>query len=301
MRTQVGIVGAGPAGLLLGHLLARDGIESVVLEARSRAVRRAARARRRARAGHGRPAQGCRASASGCEREGLVHEGIELRFDGVGHRIDLAELTGGATITVYGQQKVVKDLIDARLAAGGALLFEVEDVTVAGIDTDAPGVRFRHDGAEQRAALRRGRRLRRLPRRLPRGDPRRRRGRLRARVPVRLAGHPGRGRRPRRRSSSTATTSAASHCTACARRSSAASTCSATPDEELAAWPDERIWEELHTRFATRRRLDAERGRRSSRSGSRRCAACVIEPMQHGRLFLAGDAAHIVPPPAPRA
>ena len=134
------------------------------------------------------------------EREGLVHEGLELRFDGERPPHPPGRAHRRRAITVYGQQEVVNDLIDARLAAGGALLFEVERRQRRRLDADAPRIRFRHDGAEQRAALRRRRRLRRLPRRQPRRRSRRRGERLRARVPVRLAGHPGRGRRPRPRS-----------------------------------------------------------------------------------------------------
>ena len=133
MDTQVGIVGAGPAGLLLAHLLARQGIESVVLEARDRGYVEA-----RVRAGVLEQTTVDLLDEAGVadrlHREGLVHEGLELRFDGRGHRIDLSELTGGRAITVYGQQEVVKDLIAARLEAGGELRFEVEDVTLHGLD-----------------------------------------------------------------------------------------------------------------------------------------------------------------------
>src|SRR6266545_1488194 len=119
-RTQVGIVGAGPAGLVLSHLLAREGIESVVLEDRSREY-----VEKRVRAGV--LEQGL---ADRLHREGLVHQGIELRFDGQGHRIPFDELAEGRAITIYGQQEVVKDLIAARLDADGPLLFEVDDVTL---------------------------------------------------------------------------------------------------------------------------------------------------------------------------
>ena len=117
METQVGIVGAGPAGLLLAHLLGRQGIDSVVVEIRDRAY-----LERRIRAGV--LEQGTTELLDACglgermRREGLVHHGIELRFGGGGHRIDFAALTGGRGITVYGQQEVVKDLLAAREAAG---------------------------------------------------------------------------------------------------------------------------------------------------------------------------------------
>ena len=143
--TQVGIVGAGPAGLLLSHLLHLSGIESVVLELRSREY-----CERRVRAGV--LEQGTVDLLTECgvgdrmRREGLVHRGIELRFGGRGHRIDFPTLTGGRAITVYGQQEVVKDLIAARLAAGGRILFEADDVSVHDIQTDRPYARFLHDG-----------------------------------------------------------------------------------------------------------------------------------------------------------
>src|SRR3954454_5427893 len=129
-RTQVAIVGAGPAGLLLGHLLGRQGIESVVIEARDREY-----VQQRVRAGvleQGTVELLVEAGVGKrLQREGLVHEGLELRFGGRAHRIDLSGLTGGRAITIYGQQEVVKDLIDARLAAGAPLYFEVADVRVS--------------------------------------------------------------------------------------------------------------------------------------------------------------------------
>src|SRR3954471_24707483 len=120
MRTQVAIIGAGPAGLMLGHLLQRAGVDSVVIEARSRDY-----VEHRVRAGvleHG-SVELLASSGVGerLAREGLVHRGIELRFDGRGHRIDFPSLAGGRTITVYGQQEVVKDLVAARLAHGAPL------------------------------------------------------------------------------------------------------------------------------------------------------------------------------------
>ncbi|MEA2324672.1 MAG: p-hydroxybenzoate 3-monooxygenase, partial [Solirubrobacteraceae bacterium] len=142
MRTQVGIVGAGPAGLLLSHLLHLEGIDSVVLESRSREY-----VEHRVRAGVLEQGTVELLTDVGLgdrvQREGLVHEGVELRFNGEGHRIDLSGLSGGRSITVYGQQEVVKDLIAARLRDGGKVLFEATDVALAGISSESPSISFR--------------------------------------------------------------------------------------------------------------------------------------------------------------
>jgi len=144
VRTQVAIVGAGPSGLLLGRLLQLEGVEAVVLEARSREY-----VEHRIRAGVFEQGIADLLVEAGVGermlREGIVHHGIELRFGGRGHRIPLSDLTGGRSITIYGQTEVVKDLIRARLEAGLPLLFEVEDVTVHDVETDSPAVHFRHE------------------------------------------------------------------------------------------------------------------------------------------------------------
>ena len=144
MRTQVAIVGAGPAGLLLAHLLQRQGIESVVIENRARDY-----VEHRVRAGVLEQGSVDLLNDSGVgtrlQREGLVHHGIELRFGGQGHRIDMTSLTGGRSITVYGQQEVVRDLIRARIDAGGEIMFGVSDVSVADFDSSAPKVMFDRD------------------------------------------------------------------------------------------------------------------------------------------------------------
>src|SRR4051812_7834234 len=144
MRTQVGIVGAGPAGLTLSLLLARQGIDAVVLEARDRAY-----VEQRVRAGllEQNTVDLLRELevAERLDREGLVHGGIHLRFDGRTLDVPMAELTG-RHVTIYGQQEVVKDLIAARLASGGALHFEVADVAVHDLDGDRPRITYTHQG-----------------------------------------------------------------------------------------------------------------------------------------------------------
>src|SRR4029450_10413124 len=150
MRTQGGLAGAGPAGLLLSHLLHLEGIDSVVLELRSRDY-----VEQRVRAGV--LEQGTvelleqAGVAERLHRESMVHHGIDLRAGGRRHRVPLTELTG-RSITIYGQQEVVKDLIRTRLEAGGQVLFEVDDVRLEGIDGARPRIRFRHDGRDQELA-----------------------------------------------------------------------------------------------------------------------------------------------------
>jgi p-hydroxybenzoate 3-monooxygenase len=292
VRTQVAIVGAGPAGLLLGHLLHRAGLETVVLESRSRD-----HVERRVRAGvleQGTVDLLCECGVGErLRREGMVHEGIELRFEGGRHRIDLRELSGGRAITVYGQQEVVKDLIAARVSAGAPLLFEVEDVSLHGLDGDRPWVRFRHGGRWQelrsdavagcdgshgicRPSIPRG-----AVTAYVREHPFAWLGILAAVPPS--AAEIVYCRHPR---------GFALH----SMRSASLSRLylQVDTDEDLAAWPDDRIWAELRTRLAAegwtlREGPVVERGITPLRS-------LVVEPMRYGRLFLVGDAAHIVPP-----
>jgi p-hydroxybenzoate 3-monooxygenase len=293
MDTRVGIVGAGPAGLLLAHLLAREGIESVVLEARDRAYLEA-----RVRAGVLEQTTVDLLDEAGVadrlHREGLVHGGLELRFDGRGHRIDLADLTGGRAITVYGQQEVVKDLIAVRLDAGGELLFEVADVTVHGLQSERPSIRFVHEGSDHelrcdfiagcdgfhgvcRQAI--------PPETLSvyeREYPFAWLGILAEVAPSSeelIYCHHERG--------------FALHSMRSPQLTRLYLQCE--PDEELDAWPDERIWSELQTRLATDDGWTLREGPLVEK-GITPMRSFVVEPLRHGRLLLAGDAAHIVPP-----
>jgi p-hydroxybenzoate 3-monooxygenase len=293
MDTQVGIVGAGPAGLLLAHLLARQGIESVVLEARDREYVEA-----RVRAGVLEQTTVDLLDEAGVadrlHREGLVHEGLELRFDGRGHRIDLSDLTGGRAITVYGQQEVVKDLIAARLDAGGELLFDVEDVTLQGLESERPSLRFSHAGSEHelrcdviagcdgfhgvsREAIPEGT-LSVYEREYPFAWL----GILAEVTPSSeelIYCHHERG--------------FALHSMRSPQVTRLYLQCA--PDAEIDAWPDERIWAELQTRLATDDGWTLEEGPLLEK-GITPMRSFVVEPLRYGRLFLAGDAAHIVPP-----
>jgi p-hydroxybenzoate 3-monooxygenase len=293
MRTQVAIVGAGPAGLLLSHLLHLRGIESVVLEARSREY-----VEQRVRAGVLEQGTVDTLAASGVGermlREGLVHHGIELRFGGQGHRIAFEKLVPGRAITVYGQQEVVKDLIAARLAAGGQILFEVSDVVPRGFDGDHPSVSFAHGGSPQvleadfiggcdgfhgvcRDAIPAGV-LRFFDKEYPFGWL----GALAAVAP------------------SSEELIYSSNDRGFALHSMRSPTLSrfylqVAPDEDIAAWPDDRIWAELAARLETVPGWTLATGPVLEK-GITAMRSFVTEPMQYGRLFLAGDAAHIVPP-----
>jgi p-hydroxybenzoate 3-monooxygenase len=293
MDTQVGIVGAGPAGLLLAHLLAREGIESVVLEARDRAYVEA-----RVRAGVLEQTTVDLLDEAGVaerlHREGLVHEGLELRFDGRGHRIDFAELTGGRAITVYGQQEVVKDLIAARLDAGGELLFEVKDVTLHDLESERPSIRFRHEDSDEelrcdviagcdgfhgvcREAIPDG-----TVSIYEREYPFAWLGILAEVAPSSeelIYCHHERG--------------FALHSMRSPQLTRLYLQCE--PDEDLDAWPDERIWSELQTRLATDDGWTLREGPLVEK-GITPMRSFVVEPLRYRQLFLAGDAAHIVPP-----
>jgi p-hydroxybenzoate 3-monooxygenase len=293
MRTQVAIIGAGPAGLLLSHLLHLRGIESVVLEARSREY-----VEQRVRAGVLEQGTVDTLVSSGVGermlREGLVHHGIELRFGGQGHRIAFEKLVPGRAITVYGQQEVVKDLIAARLAAGGQILFEVSDVMLQGFDGTRPSVSFAHRGEPQvleadfiagcdgfhgicRDAIPAGV-LQFFDKEYPFGWL----GVLAAVAPSSdelIYSSNDRG--------------FALHC----MRSPTLSRfyLQVAPDEDIAAWPGDRIWAELAARLETVPGWTLATGPVLEK-GITAMRSFVAEPMQYGRLFLAGDAAHIVPP-----
>ena len=290
MRTQVAIIGAGPAGLLLARLLERQGIDSVVLERRDRGY-----VERRVRAGvleHG-TVQTLR-EADVAERlgvQGLLHEGTELRFAGRRHRIDFAELTG-RTVTVYGQQEVVKDLIAARLATGSDLRFDVDQVDLHDIDSQTPWVSFIEGGQTQRvdADFIVGADGFHGPSRM------------------KIAGHQVFERTyPFSWLGILSEAPPSSHELIYARHErgfalhsmrSAAVTrmyLQVPADAALDDWSDDRIWSELHARLATADGFALVEGPLLDRSITP-MRSFVTAPMQHGRLFLAGDAAHIVPP-----
>jgi p-hydroxybenzoate 3-monooxygenase len=292
IRTQVGIVGAGPAGLVLGHLLHREGIEAVVLESRAREY-----VERRVRAGVLERGTVDLLIEMGVgerlERQGLVHHGIELRFDGRGHRIPFDELTGGHGITIYGQQEVVKDLIRARLELGAPLLFEAEAIGVDGIETDSPTVRFRHEGSVRELhcdAVAGCDGFHGVCRDAPpagalsfhsREYPFAWLGILAEVAPSTeelIYGYHERG--------------FSLHSLRSPEVSRLYVQCD--PRDELEQWPDERIWEELHTRLARDDGWTLQEGPIVERTIAP-MRSFVAEPMQHGRLYLAGDAVHIVP------
>jgi p-hydroxybenzoate 3-monooxygenase len=292
-RTQVAIIGAGPAGLLLSHLLELRGVHSVVLEVRSRqAVEATVRA--------GVLEQGTVDLLCACglgerlRREGSVHHGINLRFEGQTHRIDLHRLTGGRTITIYAQHEVLRDLVAAAVTAGRPVVFEAQDVQLHDLETPQPRVTFRHDGQEEelhcdfiagcdgfhgisRPSIPGGA-IRTFSRQLPIGW-----------LGILVAARP-----------SSSELIYARH----ERGFALVSTRSpqvqrlylqCDPHDDLADWPDERIWYELSARLATRDGWELIRGEIFQKS-----VLCmrsfVTDPINYGRLFLAGDAAHIVPP-----
>lgn len=292
-RTQVGIVGAGPAGLMLGHLLHQRGIESVVIERRSRE-----HVVERVRAGV--LEQGTvdlmRSAGVGDRlgREGLIHHGVYLAVGGRRHRIDLSGLTGGRAITVYGQSEVVKDLIDARAETGAPLLFAVSGAVPADLTSARPRIRYTQaetahelscdfiagcDGFH---------------------------GVCRAAIPapsLRLHAHDypfgwlGILAQAAPSSDELVYSSHERGFALFSMRSPAVTRLylQCAPDEDVATWSDDRIWAELQRRLGTSDGFTPRQGP-ILQKGVTGMRSFVAEPMRHGRLFLAGDAAHIFPP-----
>ena len=293
LRTQVAIIGAGPAGLMLGHLLHRAGIDTIILENRTQE-----HVIERVRAGVLEQGTVDLMTEVGVgdrlHREGMVHRGIYLAFAGRRHRIDLASLTGGRTITIYGQNEVVKDLVDARHATARPLLFQVDAVRLHDLTTPRPRVRFHHANAAQEVTCdfvagcdgfhgvcRPS---------IPASHVK-----IFERVYRSRGSASSRTRHPLPTSLSTACTNEGSPCSACARTRLRGSTCSARRMNGSRAWSDERIWKELRERLET---VDGWRPNegpilQKNVTGMR---SFVVEPMRYGRMLLAGDAAHIVPP-----
>src|SRR5262245_52422261 len=293
MRTQVGIVGAGPAGLLLGRLLWLQGIESIVIETRSREY-----VESRVRAGVLEQGTVDILNEAGVgermRRQGLVHHGIELSFNGRRHRINMHELTGGRAITVYGQQEVVKDLIKARLDAGGQIFFEVEETGIHDLDTDAPKIRFRKNGEPHEIACDFI------------GGCDGSHGICRTSIPAGVLnvfervypfGWLGILAQSKPPSEELIYCHHERGFALFSMRSPEITRLyiQCAPDEEIADWSDDRIWHELELRLGVDESIRLEEGP-IIQKGVTPMRSFVVEPMQYGRMFLAGDAAHIVPP-----
>ena len=291
--TQVGIVGAGPAGLLLGHLLHLNGIDSVIVENRSREY-----VIDRVRAGV--LEQGtvdlmkAMGVSGGLERAGLRHEGLFISFDGRRHRIDLAELTGGKAITVYGQNEVVHDLIDARVATNRPLHFEVQDVSVHDLESSKPAIRFRHDDTDHEITCDfiagcdgfHGICRPSIP------D-----GILTVYERVSPFGWLGILAEAAPSSEELVYTLHERGFALFSMRSPKITRLyfQVPPEEPIDNWSDDAIWNEMLRRMTTQDGWKPNVGPIIQKSVTP-MRSFVAAPMRYGRLFLAGDAAHIVPP-----
>jgi p-hydroxybenzoate 3-monooxygenase len=292
LKTQVGIVGAGPAGLMLSHLLHLQGIESIVIEDRTRQ-----HVEERVRAGvlEHNTVELMRQTGVGArlDREGLRHDGIHLSFDGKRHHVNMTELVG-RSITVYAQHEVIKDLIAARLSARREILFGIEGLTLHDIDTPLPRLRFTHNGeaCEMSCDFIGGcdgshgicREF------IPEGV-------LKSYETTYPYAWLGILAQAAPSSDELVYTQHDRGMALFSMRSPEITRlylqCSV--NEDLAQWPDERIWDELLLRMTTKDGWAPNRGP-VIQKGITGMRSLVLEPMQFGRLFLAGDAAHIVPP-----
>lgn len=293
MKTQVAIIGAGPAGLLLAQLLRQNAIDCVILEARSEEY---VLSRIRAGVLEHPTVELLHAIGAGdrLAREGLPHEGVDIVFRGEKRRIDFPSLTGGKKVTVYGQQEVVKDLIALKKDFDGQILFEAENVQLQDIESDSPSVSFTRHGENvvlscgfiagcdgfhgvSRQTIPQDR-LKLFEKVYPFAWL----GLLAEAPPAQdeliYSYHQNGFALFSMRSPEVTRLYLQCH-----------------PEENLDEWPDDRVWNELHTR------LESEGGFRLNEGKILRkdvtpMRSFVCETMRHGRLFLAGDAAHIVPP-----
>jgi len=293
MRTQVAIIGSGPSGLLLGQLLHHAGIDAVILEQRSREY-----VLSRVRAGvleEGTVSLLDRAGV--CERlrkEGLVHTGFDICFAGKRSRIDLAHSTGGRKVVVYGQTEITRDLMDARKACGAKTVYQAQDVNIAGFDSASPRVRYRHDGRTHeldcefvagcdgfhgvcRASVPAGA-ITHYERAYPFGWI----GLLSETPPV---------------SDELIYVNHARGFALCSMRSTTRTRCYVQCEisDTVDQWPDQRFWDELRARLDPQTAENLVTGPSVEKSMAP-LRSFVAEPMRFGNLFLAGDAAHIVPP-----
>jgi len=292
MRTQVGIIGSGPAGLLLSQLLDLHGIESVILERRSRDY-----VLGRVRAGvleEGTVDMLRRAQVGErMDREGLVHEGFDIAIGDRRHRIDLKKYTG-KTVMVYGQTELTKDLMDARDAAGGEIVYEAENVRIENLDSKTPGLRYEKDGEELEVVCDfvagcdgfRGVSRQSIPETV-----------LKTHERVYPFGWLGVLSETKPVSDEIIYCNHWRGFALCSMRSMTRSRyyIQCAFDEDLEEWTDDRFWDALRARLPH----DAAESLETGPSMEKSVAALrsfVAEPMRHGRLFLAGDAAHIVPP-----
>ncbi|MET3695763.1 p-hydroxybenzoate 3-monooxygenase [Bacillus oleivorans] len=295
MRTQVGIIGAGPAGLMLSHLLHLYGIESIILENRTREqIEGTIRA--------GVLEQGTVnllnevGVGDRMMREGYIHHGIELQFNGVRHRINMHELTDGKSIMLYAQHEVIKDLVQVRLDSGGEIIFNVEDVQIHNIDSKTPKITFRRekDGELEEISCNfiagcdgyHGPSRQAIPKEV--------RKEIKHTYPFGWLGiliemPPV--------SPELIYTNHESGFALLSTRSDDIQRfyLQVDPNDDIENWSDDRIWTELHTRVDTKDGWNISEGPIIQKNiVSMRSFIC--EPMQYGQLFIAGDAAHIVPP-----
>lgn len=291
MKTQVAIIGAGPAGLVLAHILKQQGIDSVVLEARSREYVEA-----RVRAGVLEAGTIDTLNNLGLGermmREGLLDDGLDIRFRGQNIHMDLPGLTG-RSVRIYGQQEVVKDLIAARVAAGDPLMFNAEVMRLEDLDTSSPKVHFTHDGVSKilncvfvagcdgyhgvsRASV-------------PSGV-----------ISTRTRTYDFAWLGVLVKAPPLADMTYSNHedgFALCSRRSQSVSRLylQVPSGEDPSAWTEARFWDELHTRMYDGDRAEVKEGEIFQKDLAQ-LRALVASPMQYGNLFMAGDAVHIVPP-----